>query len=90
MFLVISTPSYSCVISTVNISKSFQRAVTEQSPQLRSYHQCEEESTLTLKNTRKILSFPSGAAGAPLNKRIEEVPGNGKICFLTLSAESLG
>lgn len=90
VFLVISTPCYSCVISTVNIWRSFQSAAAEQPPQLRSYHRCQEESTLTLKNTRKISSFPSGAAGAPLNKRIEEVPGNGKICFLALSAESLG
>lgn len=67
-------------ISTVNVGKDFQRAAAPLSPM----------SGKVYINTEKHpenISFPIQSSRPPLNKRIGEVTGKGKIWFLTLAAE---
>lgn len=70
------------VISTVSIRRSVQRTAVEQSPQLLSYHHCQEKPMLTMKKQSENISFPIHRDRPPLNKLIREVPGKkGKSGF---------
>lgn len=68
---------------------TLRRLFREEQPN--NVHSCSSVITdvrKTMKNTRKVSAF-SSTVRTPLNKLIREVPGKGKIWFLTLAAETL-
>lgn len=76
------------VISIVNIQEEFSEGSSRTISTAALLSSVSGKVYINNEKHPENISFPIQSNSPPLNKPIEEVPGNGKIWFLTLAAES--